>query len=407
MSTELELLPLESEINEALIKDNITEAAIKKLYDDYGELTLKDLNDREGYVLISEARKNVKVTRILAEKVCKKGREKANEISKAWVAKEKELVGKISPLEDKLSVQEKKFEAEQDRIKEEKRRKQEQNLFNRSLELTKMGAQSIDGFLVLEDESVDILVIKDAPDDIYQNDILPPFRVIFDRNETIRIENERIAQEQKDKEEAERKELQAKQEAFEKEQAEFKKQQEEFQKQKDAAEADAKRLKFAQDEKRWHDRLSELKEIGWNGKFAFSNLDNSGYPIFTYNELIELSEEEFVFRRDEYNKSVHDELNKREQKRLADIAEKERIAAEKAVEDERQRVALQKQKDEEESERKRIEEQERLDKANDSQKWVFFTESLNELKFPTMKSKKYREWIATAKDMIDSIKAFR
>ena len=129
-----------SAIDSALIEANVTDTVIEKLYSDYDGLKLQNLTDKEGYILISEARKNVKAIRIIAEKTCKAGREESNRISKLWIEKEKELVGRISPLEEKLSAEEKKFEAEENRIKEEKRRRQEQNLFTRQLQLTKMGA---------------------------------------------------------------------------------------------------------------------------------------------------------------------------------------------------------------------------------------------------------------------------
>src|SRR5215831_6530306 len=85
----------ESEINNALIKENVTDRVIASLKAQYEGLKLKSIDDKEGYLEIKEARNNVRKIGILAEKVCKKGREEALRTQKLWIAKEKEVLGKI------------------------------------------------------------------------------------------------------------------------------------------------------------------------------------------------------------------------------------------------------------------------------------------------------------------------
>lgn len=103
----------ESVIETALAKENITAQVIAKLKADYSGLTINGIDDKEGFKRVEEGRKECKAIRVLATKICKTGREEAIQIQKAWIAKEKEVVGQIEEIEKEL-------EEQSDRIKKEK-----------------------------------------------------------------------------------------------------------------------------------------------------------------------------------------------------------------------------------------------------------------------------------------------
>lgn len=109
----------QSPIESALATANLTEQAIQKLQE-FMPLKINGIDDKDGYKAVKEARIICKNTRVLAEKICKKGREEAISIQKQWIAKEKEVVAKIAEVEDYLSSQQKTIDdaIEKERLKE-------------------------------------------------------------------------------------------------------------------------------------------------------------------------------------------------------------------------------------------------------------------------------------------------
>lgn len=87
-----------SPIETALTSANITDKVIEGLKE-YLPLTINGIEDKEGYEKVKSAATACKKTRVLAEKICKKGREEAIAIQKKWVAKEKEVVAQIEEVE--------------------------------------------------------------------------------------------------------------------------------------------------------------------------------------------------------------------------------------------------------------------------------------------------------------------
>ncbi|MBK5202165.1 MAG: hypothetical protein JJE45_00385 [Prolixibacteraceae bacterium] len=101
----------ENIITTELAKQNVTEAVIAKLKKDYLPLKINGIDDKEGYKKVHDARIDCRDHRVLAEKICKAGREDANKEQKAWIAKEKEVVAKISEVEQHLKTQEEAIDA--------------------------------------------------------------------------------------------------------------------------------------------------------------------------------------------------------------------------------------------------------------------------------------------------------
>ena len=107
---------LSKEPSEALKENNITEAIIGKLKEEFLPLKIQGLNDVVGYGNVSVARKKCRDIRVLATKLCKAGREDAIRIQKEWIAKEKDIVGQVKVVEDHLSAQEDWYVSEHEKI---------------------------------------------------------------------------------------------------------------------------------------------------------------------------------------------------------------------------------------------------------------------------------------------------
>src|SRR6478736_2726700 len=94
--------PLDEQMEQALVKKNVTDAVINALKEKYGELRLRSIDDKEKYLEIKDAKKDCAKLRNLAVKVCKEGRADAVALQKKWVSKENEVVAKIEEVESPL-----------------------------------------------------------------------------------------------------------------------------------------------------------------------------------------------------------------------------------------------------------------------------------------------------------------
>lgn len=326
ITVEAEEIPLEKKvegvIKQELIKGNITEAVIAELKEKYLPLTINGQEDKEGFLAVQEARKEVKRIRILAERICKKGREQALLEQKLWVTKEKEVVAKFSEVEDYLEKQEKDWEKERDRIKAEKKKKQDEAFILRQAELTKFGATYLDGSFVLEDVSYEVPLLREADDETYAI-MRDQYKVIFDSREVARLEQERIKAEEDQKREAERVELE-----------QLRKDKEAQEAQRKAAEEEAKKQKEIDDEIRYTSRFNELKGARWNPATQAAYADyNHTVCIATKNALLAWSNEEWHTVRDVHNKKVEEIAEARrqdEEKRVKEIEEQRKAEAERA-----------------------------------------------------------------------------
>lgn len=109
----------QSMITTALKEYNITDAAIEKLKADYMKISVKDVNDKEGYDLAHTARMDVKGRRVDVEKKRKKLKEDALEYGRAVDKEAKRITALLEPIESYLESQEKIVDDEKARIKAE------------------------------------------------------------------------------------------------------------------------------------------------------------------------------------------------------------------------------------------------------------------------------------------------
>lgn len=387
--SEVVILPLEQQIENELQRENVTDKVINELKSKYNGLKLAHLEDKETYLEIKEAKKEVAKWRILAQKICKSGREDAIKIQKLWVEKEKEVVGKIAEIEDPLKAELDKFDAEVERKENEQRQKREEAYINRQAELTKMGATYSNGAFVLGDVSFDANIIKDADDEIYVGTIFPKFNDVYQK-----LEAERIAEEQRKA--AEAAELKRKQDELDRRQREFEEKQREFQRQQEEAERQARELQLQKEkaelearQKLINHRSAVLSGLGM--QFNGSEYKYEDVNVHT-TEMGTLSENDWV----ELVQKITPVIEQRK-KEAADRA------AEAAAQKERERIAEEQRKEairkQEEEERKALE----LAQSTDKTKWAAFLEQLNQLVHQEMKSPKYRRMQQIAKEKIEEI----
>jgi hypothetical protein len=398
------VITVEEQINQQLVNGNVTEAVIANLREKYLPLTIKDQSDKEGYMAVKEARKDCKNLRVLAEKLCKKGREEAVAIQKAWVTKEKEVAGKIGEVEDYLEKQEKEYEAEADRIKAEKKRKQEEQLIHRQMALSAMGVLYADGNFSLGATSYEMTLVKECDQDIWEDTILPKFKAEFELidAERRRREEEKLAQEaelKRQQEEVERKrqELQEREEALKQDEEQKLKQETE----KRSLEAADERARI---EKLWRGRLEQLRPIGFNGQEAYAKYDES-IIVATYQELISWSDEEFDAVKVSHQEKVAEYERVMEEKRQAEIEEKSRIAAEKAAKEERERIEKAQAAAELKRQQEEQQEIEKMAAAKDKEKWADIISQLNVLTIHDMKSSQYKNRVKSLQAKLEEIKS--
>ncbi len=300
--------------------------------------------------------------------------------------------------------------------------KLQQRVTDRVQKLLEIGATFNDGYYQAGGEydipviALGIIDIQTATDQIFDNIIeqIKEKVLLHDakhaeaeaEQKRLHEEAEKIRLEEKVKFDKEQAELKAQREAFEKEQEDFKRQmqelkeqQEKLAKEKELAEQKEKQEKAAQEEKLWRGRLGELVDIGWNGQYAFDT-HYGNEPVFSYEELISITDEEFSIRRDIYNNII---TSRKEQKRIKDLQEIEtRKALEAKLEKEKQeRIVAKAIEDkriaDELAEKQRLE---ALDAASDADKYAEIKSQIQTLRFPAMTTKKYKEKVQIIKDFI-------
>lgn len=190
---EITILPAEiekkvnTEISVIRVEANVTDDGINKLKEEYGSLTIADQSDKEGYLNVQAARKNVKKIRVAAEKLFDQGRQEAVEVANRWLDNKKRVVEALKDIETPLEKLEDAYEEEDKRIKAEKAAKAEQQGIRRTSELMSYGAALIEGSWVLGELAYESVLCKNCDEDIYQG-IRDQFKAIFDANEKTNAE---------------------------------------------------------------------------------------------------------------------------------------------------------------------------------------------------------------------------
>lgn len=98
-------------------KFNPTKAELLTLAEKAKGLTIKGVEDKEGYQLVHKQRIELKNARVDITKIGKTLRAEAVSFQKAVIAKEKELVGIIEPIEADLQIKQDAIDEEKEKIK--------------------------------------------------------------------------------------------------------------------------------------------------------------------------------------------------------------------------------------------------------------------------------------------------
>jgi hypothetical protein len=434
-TVEAAVIPIDQQINQELVKHNVTETLIADLKEKYLPLKLRDLNDKETYLVIKEGRKDCKSLRVMAEKICKKGREDAIAIQKAWIAKEKDVAGRIGEVEDHLEKQEKAYEAEQERLKLERKRKLEEQMIKRQTLLTQMGALYSDGSFILGDVSYESELIKECEDDIWDEQILPKFQAEYEKIEAERLEQKRKEDEERERVRQQQEELERKQKELEQREAQIKQKEEEEKKRKE------------QEEKDRHDRMvksrsTELEAMGMKFHFPDSSYIFEDVNVHT-TEITVMSDDEWTKLIEEIKPVIEQRKADAEQKRLAEIEEQKAAERRKAagrarfemlseigvttedethlctISDDEWRIMYDAYKKiwdkaqhdkwiadmEEKKKQEEIKRQQEIDQAKDKEKWEDILEQLSKIEVHEMRSGQYRKKAAILREKLEEIKS--
>jgi len=282
-----EMLPetsLDKQIENALVKENITDKVIRQLKETFVGMALKSIDDKESYLDIKKARTEVRRIGILVEKVCKKGREDAVAIQRKWLNKEKEVLSQISEVQDPLDAEIKKFEDEVARKENEEKQRREESFMARQASLFKYGAEYRNGNYELAELSYESELIKNAEDEMWEGVILPKFRKVYEQKEAAMVAEETRRREEMERQEKERIELEEKQAAFRKEQEEFERQKRELQEQKDKQDREIREA----EEKRQAENIrkrNELIEGRINQLRALGMTFNFNYDAYVFEDV--------------------------------------------------------------------------------------------------------------------------
>lgn len=360
--------PVLERIDQDVKKFDLNDQKISELYDKYGVLTIKDHTDKEGYEILSKARKDVKAIRVAGDKKRKELNEDANRYVKGVNAYWKTLEGKLETLEETLSEKEEFYLAEKERIKQEELAAKRKIVEERCAKLIELGF-AFNGSEYSFDDGVNPVVninsvqIENAPQerwdsfvatakvrvDEYQAKLAEELRIQAEEEEKerLRLEEEEKARLQALEEERVKQEAIAEANRKEAERLEnIRKEQEK--KEEAQKEAEAKLLN-----EKMNIRIEKLVALGGvvnNGTVVYEGFKNekiTNYTstlIHTFDDIKESSDADFEVNvalvkehknrtaqaREEYAAAIA-----QEQKELLEKQEKERL---QAIEDEKKRV---------------------------------------------------------------------
>lgn len=403
--------PLDKQIENALVKENITDKVIRQLKETFGGMTLKSIDDKESYLEIKKGRLEVRRIGILVEKVCKKGREDAVAIQKKWLNKEKEVLGKIAEVQDPLDAEIKKFEDEIARKENEEKQRREEAFMARQASLLKYGAEYRNGSYELGELSYEVELIKQADSEMWEGVILPKYQRVYEQKESARVAEETKRREETERQEKERKELEEKQAAFRKEQEDFERQKRELQEQKDKQEREIREA----EQKRQHEelqkrisirngRVSELKNLGCRYDEQDGLYMYGSFAAVSVAELEALSPDEWSALLSDVKAKIENIKADEEKRKQDKIEEDIRIAKEVAAQQERERIEEEQRqiqlKKQQEAERL----QKELDAASDKTKYQDVINYLSACPIHEMKSSLYKSKMNTIRDFIADLK---
>lgn len=402
-----EMLPetsLDKQIENALVKANITDRILAELKDKYKDVRLKSIEDKESFLECKAASKDIRKVEIAIEKLCEHGRSEAVAIQRKWIAKQKQLLAKTGETKAPIDEDIKKFEDEISRKEAEEKQRREEAFMARQASLFKYGAEYRNGNYELAELSYESELIKNAEDEMWEGVILPKYQRVYEQKEAARVAEETRRREEMERQEKERIELEEKQAAFRKEQEEFERQKRELQEQKDKQdreirEAEEKRLR-EELQKRIsirNGRVSELKNLGCHYNVQDGLYLYGSFVIVSVVELEALSEQEWTALLLDVKPKIEKMVADEKEILLAKIEKEKQEAAELAAQREREKIA-------EEQRLNEFKKAEEMAQATDKTKYEDVIQYLSDYPVYEMKSAVYKKRMNIIRDFIADLK---
>lgn len=379
------LAPLTDVISQELTKHNVTEALLKQMEENFLPLVINGIEDKDGYKVVDEARKQCKNTRIITVDICISGREEALRIQRDWISKEKEIVGRIRTVEDNLAAKQKVIDDERDAIKHAKEIEEQKRLQERSVKLVGNGCAFDGEHYTVEDIKISTIQVKTL-DEFTFGQLLAPIEAIFKRNQTAKeaqnLERKRLAEEQLAKEDELRKrenELKAREDAIAA--AELK------------AKQDAENSIKEKEEVRLKSRKSALFQLGYSQQGTDLLF---GPNKFSEDQIKNITEEQWPEALTKITEAAIHEKNR---------LDKERADREAQIKNQAEETLLKKQADEkyadEVAAKEKADEAARLEQLKpDLEKLNGYMRALTTISVPEFSSTAYQEYAKTMKTAI-------
>ncbi|MEO7046573.1 MAG: hypothetical protein ABI091_14780 [Ferruginibacter sp.] len=422
LEVEAEEIPLEKKIENALVKENVTDKVIASLKEKYGSLRLKSIDDKESYLEIKDGIKHIRKVEIIGEKIFKSLREDAIKTQKYCLSKEKEFLSKTGEFKNPLDGEAKKFEDEVERKEIYEKKKREAAFQQRQSTLIKYGAHYNNGSFELNHISYEIDNIRESDQEIWESIILPKYKSEFEKLEAIKVAQEKEREAESLKLKQEQNELIRQREEMDKQRRELADAQAAIQKMRDDSERE-KRLADQKKEDEEKEKRNKVVEARIKRLYSI-NISKSPYIDKSYSfvddginyseqlisnkisipgDLFSLSDTEWDNLFESLTGLFESKKKEVEAKRLSDAEEQKKKDIEAALQKERDRIAEEKRLSDIRAEQERLKKEDALAQANDKTKWNEFLNQVWALKFPEMKSGIYKRKVTISKEKIEEI----
>lgn len=357
------------------------EARYNELKAQYGAIKINGLEDRDGYSEAKTAVRELRTIRTGSEDDRKAAKSFYLECGRAIDKKAAWIEETILSLENPIKKQIEAIDTEKDRLKAEKIAMESKRLIGRTSRLKELGADFDGNNFFSDDLSYEISVVRESSDQLFEDNILPKFRKIFETKEAIRLQEQ-------DKKDVEAAELKRQQEELERQKKELADQQDKLRIAKEKADkesadiAEAERKKKIEAEKKLIlERVHQLQEIVWTG-LSYSYSRDTHTILVKQEQLIQMTEDDFVKFRDTHNSRVA----------------KDRLEFQKVQEEIATKNAELKRQGEEQ---KRKEE---LERASDKEKFTIYIDHVTAVPYPELKSRYWRDKLNIVKEKMEELK---
>lgn len=297
------VVTLDDQIKQEVAKFNLADAAIAKLKEVYGPLTIAGPDDKDGYKAVKAAWQEVRGYRTGVEKKKKEIKADYIAIGRAIDKEETRLTELLTPLEDELYGKWKAIDdlKEQERLRKE----QEENdrLMKRLSELLDLGMRLEDGFYQIGGTiSMDVATLRGFTDEQYAK--------LKDAVEKKAAELKKIADDEAEVKRQAQLKFEQEQQQLRDQQAELKRQQDEMKKQQE----DLQRQKDEMAKQKRQTRLDMFAHLGMKAE-GYDMVYHNGYnghaveintiinePDETFPKLVEATAAAIKEKKDEHAK---------------------------------------------------------------------------------------------------------